>query len=264
MVMTEMISIRGGNLAAQVYEPVVRKADALLIHGYTGSKEDFSLMGPLLASRGYRVVTSDNRGQFESSHSSDVTAYSISSLAGDHKALADHFELQNPHLFGHSFGGLVAQRAVVDYPETWSSLSLFCSGPHGMPAWLKLAEDIEYLNDHSMADLWVANGESQKIGNEKGSLKQRRWFANDKRSIQVHAQHLMSEPSLVGEVVKAGLPIQVIRGERDDAWPHELQAKMAADFGVQVEVIADAGHCPNEDQPLATVDVVTKFWDALH
>ena len=259
--MTEMVSIRGGNLAVQVFEPKVRRADALLIHGFTGSKEDFSLIGPLLAESGYRVVTSDNRGQHESGHSSDSTMYSIESLARDHVELAKHFGLQKPHLFGHSFGGLVAQRAAVDFTDVWSSVTLFCSGPHGMAEWSALQGDIDYLATHSLADLWVKNGESQKPGNGVGSLKQRRWFASDKESLICHARHLMHEPSRVAELKETGLPVNVIRGENDDAWPHALQAQMASDLNTQVVVIENAGHCPNEDQPELTAQAVLGFWN---
>ena len=261
--MTEKVSIRGGALAVRVYEPSVHIGDAILIHGYTGSKEDFSAIGPILADQGYRVVTSDNRGQHESEHSGDVENYKISSLAQDQLELAKHFGLERPHLFGHSFGGLVAQRAAVEFPEYWSSLTIFCSGPHGMPEWTPLADDIRYLEDHTMADLWVKNGESQKQGNEIGSLKQRRWFASDKRSLMTHADHLMQESSIVDRVAATGLPINVIRGENDDAWPHDLQAQMAADLGVQVQIIADAGHCPNEDRPEATTEVIARFWNQI-
>ena len=263
MDVTEKVYIRGGELAAKVYEPIVRKGDALLIHGYTGSKEDFDALGPLLAERGFRVVTSDNRGQHESSHAADSASYTIESLAQDQAELARHFGLDRPHLFGHSFGGLVAQRAAVAYPELWSSLTVFCSGPHGMPEWTLLADDIEYLETHTMAELWVANGESRKPENFMGSLKQRRWFSSDKRSIQVHARHLMSEPSIVESVCATGLPINVTRGEHDDAWPHDLQARMASDLGVEVAVIANAGHCPNEEQPLATAVSLSKFWSLV-
>ncbi len=260
---TQYVEIRGGKLALVIYEPEVRQADAILIHGYTGSKEDFSLIGPLLAQQGYRVVTSDNRGQHESEHAENPESYTIASLAEDHFLLAKHLGLNRPHLFGHSFGGLVAQRVAVEHPNVWSSLTIFCSGPHGMPEWTLLADDIRYLEDHSMADLWVKNGESQKPGNEPGSLKQRRWFASDKRSLMVHAQHLMSEPSRIPEVKATGLPVNVIRGENDDAWPHALQAQMAADLGVEIQIIADAGHCPNEDRPAETAETISRFWDAL-
>ena len=259
--MTEMVAIRGGNLAVQVFEPKIWRADALLIHGFTGSKEDFSLIGPLLAASGYRVVTSDNRGQHESEHSPDTNKYSIESLAQDHFELAKHFGLENPHLFGHSFGGLVAQRAAVEYSKLWRSVTLFCTGPHGMAEWSGLQGDIDYLATHTLADLWVKNGESQKPGNEKGSLKQRRWFASDKESLIRHAQHLMHEPSRVSDLREVGIPVNVIRGENDDAWPHDLQAQMAAELNAQVVVIDNAGHCPNEDQPELTAAAIVDFWD---
>ena len=261
--MSEKVWIKDGYLAVEVYEPEVRKADAILVHGYTGSKEDFSLIGPLLAEQGYRVVTSDNRGQHESAHSNDAENYKIAALANDQVELANHFGLERPHLFGHSFGGLVAQRAAVEFPEYWSSLTIFCSGPHGMPEWTLLADDIRYLEDHTMADLWLKNGESQKPGNEVGSLKQRRWVASDKRSLMTHAEHLMHEPSIVHRVATSGLPINVIRGKNDDAWPHDLQAQMATDLGVEIQIIADAGHCPNEDRPEATAEAISDFWNRI-
>jgi pimeloyl-ACP methyl ester carboxylesterase len=261
--MTRFVSIGGGELAVQIFEPAVHKADAILVHGFTGSTEDFSLIGPLLAEQGYRVVTSDNRGQHESAHSSDVENYKIPALAKDQIELAKYFGLDRPHLFGHSFGGLVAQRAAVEFPEFWSSLTIFCSGPHGMPEWTLLADDIVYLEEHTMADLWVKNGESLKPGNEVGSLKQRRWAASDKRSLMTHAEHLMHEPSLVRRVAATGLPINVIRGANDDAWPHDLQARMAADLGAEIKIIDDAGHSPNEDKPVQTAAVISQFWDQV-
>ncbi len=119
--------------------------DALLVHGYTGSKEDFAEIGPLLAAHGYRVVAFDNRGQHESAHSHREDAYTIPSLAGDAIALADHFALERPHLLGHSFGELVAQRAVVMAPSRWTSLTLFCTGPHGRSGLADLIETIDVL-----------------------------------------------------------------------------------------------------------------------
>ena len=72
-----LVEIHGEPLAVEVFEPTRHRGDALLIHGFTGSKEDFAEMGPLLAARGYRVVTFDNRGQHESAHSQRDDAYTI-------------------------------------------------------------------------------------------------------------------------------------------------------------------------------------------
>ena len=144
--MARSIEIQGEPLAVELWEPAQHRGDTLLIHGYTGSKEDFAEVGPFLAARGYQEVAYDNRGQHESAHSQRDDAYTIPSLARDAIALADHFALERPHLLGHSFGGLVAQRAVVMVPGRWASLTLFCTGPHGRFGLGDLTETINVLS----------------------------------------------------------------------------------------------------------------------
>lgn len=73
--MATFVDIQGEKLAAEIYEPTVRIADVVLVHGFTGSKEDFNLIGPLLADQGYRVLTFDNRGQHESAQSKREDTY---------------------------------------------------------------------------------------------------------------------------------------------------------------------------------------------
>ena len=53
--MATFVDIQGEKLAVEIYEPTTRIADVVLVHGWTGSKEDFNLIGPLLADMGYRV-----------------------------------------------------------------------------------------------------------------------------------------------------------------------------------------------------------------
>lgn len=259
--MTQFVEIRGGRLAVQVFEPQQHRGDALLIHGYTGSKEDFGEIGPLLAAAGYRVVTSDNRGQHESEHSDDANDYDIRSLASDHAALAARFGLDRPHLLGHSFGGLVAQRAAVEYPELWSSLTIFCSGPGGTLGGYDLESDIEFLQSGSMDELWIADRAEKNAGRKFYDVRVKRWHMSDKQSVIRHATHLISEPSIIAEVGATGLPIHVVRGENDDAWTHEEQAAMAHELGVPVTVIPQTGHCPNEDDPETTASVIAEFWN---
>lgn len=261
--MSEFVEIQGELLAVRVYEPTQHRGDALLIHGYTGSKEDFDYIGPLLAERGYRVVTSDNRGQHESPHSLRVDAYAIASLARDAVELAEHFGLQGPHLLGHSFGGLVAQRAAVIAPERWSSLTLFCSGPGAIPNVPDLAMTIELLPTMSMVEAWQQYRDADAQSDPTYELMKRRWAMSDPRSVITHAQHLISEPSIIAEVRATGLPTYVVYGENDDAWPLAMQDAMAAELGAPVTVIANAGHCPNEDQPAVTAMVLADFWDRV-
>ena len=260
--MTQFVEIQGEPLAVHVFEPEVHRGDALFIHGYTGSKEDFSTLGPLVAQLGYRVVTFDNRGQHESPHSERVGAYTIPSLARDALALAGHFALERPHLLGHSFGGLVAQQAVVMSPASWASLTLFCSGPGAFPETTELQQTVTRLDTMTMAEVWDEYRDAEARTRKHYDLRKRRWTMSDPRSVITHARHLMTEASCVPQVRQTGVPVHVVYGEHDDAWPLALQDEMAAQLQAPVSVIPGAGHSPNEDAPEYTAAVLTAFWDA--
>src|SRR6202000_1082621 len=80
---------------------------AVLVPGYTGSKEDFlSILGPLAAA-GRRVVAVDLRGQYQTAGPDDPDAYDPRELGADIAALCAVTEAT--HLLGHSFGGLVVR-----------------------------------------------------------------------------------------------------------------------------------------------------------
>lgn len=261
--MTEFVTIQGEALAVQQFHPVLHRGDAVMVHGYTGSKEDFSLIGPLLAERGYRVVTWDNRGQHESPHSDRADAYTIPSLAQDAHELAAHFGLDRPHLFGHSFGGLVAQRAAVLDPTRWSSITIFCSGPRGMPEWTEMRDSLIETEHMTMPDVWMKYRDADAQLLPDYEFRKQRWMMSDLRSVRTHAKHLIEEPSIVHDVRATGLPAHVVWGEFDDAWPIPMQAKMAEDLEAAVSIIEGVGHSPNKEAPEYTAKVLADFWDRV-
>src|SRR3954454_15994112 len=119
---------------------------ALLVAGYTGSKEDFAPLLAPLAEAGYRVVAFDQRGQFESPGPDDPSAYSVAELAADVVAVARvlHEESGEPlHLLGHSFGGLVTRAAVLAEPALFTSFTLLGSGPSKLGG--RRADQLEHL-----------------------------------------------------------------------------------------------------------------------
>jgi pimeloyl-ACP methyl ester carboxylesterase len=261
---TPLVHLPQGPIAIKIYEPANYRGDAILIHGYTGSKEDFDYIGPLLAQRGYRVFTPDNRGQHESPHAEDVALYSVGALGRDVVDIARHYKLDRPHLFGHSLGGVIAQRAFVAAPELFRSLTLFCTGPSAQPV-PKFAKEIqEKMADKSMQEAWDEFAADMYATHPRHELMQKRWLANDPRSLLLLGQTLMTFESVIPAIAATDVPIHVIYGEDDDAWPVSIQDQMAADLSAPVTVIANAGHCPNEDQPEKTAEVVADFWGLSH
>lgn len=118
-------------LEAQPGTGVCERRPALLIPGFTGSKEDFiSILQPL-ASAGRRVVAIDMRGQYQSQGAPDETGYAPGELAADIAAMGDAIAAdgQGLHLVGHSLGGLIAREAALAREARIISLTLLSSGP---------------------------------------------------------------------------------------------------------------------------------------
>lgn len=75
----------------------------LLIHGFHGNLGQFDTFGPMLADQ-YRVVAYDQRGHgWSESGPTSVAAY-----VDDLRTVVDALELDDPVLYGSSFGALVA------------------------------------------------------------------------------------------------------------------------------------------------------------
>jgi pimeloyl-ACP methyl ester carboxylesterase len=128
------IESRRGAFAALEAQPtagVCERRPALLIPGFTGSKEDFIPVLQPLASAGRRVVAIDMRGQYQSHGASQAAGYAPEELGADIAAIADAIasDEQGLHLVGHSLGGLVAREAALARATRIISLTLLSSGP---------------------------------------------------------------------------------------------------------------------------------------
>jgi pimeloyl-ACP methyl ester carboxylesterase len=128
------IESRRGAFAALEAQPttgVCERRPALLIPGFTGSKEDFIPVLRPLASAGRRVVAIDMRGQYQSQGASRASGYAPDELGADITAVAEAIanDRQGLHLVGHSLGGLVAREAALAQAAPVISLTLLSSGP---------------------------------------------------------------------------------------------------------------------------------------
>ncbi len=95
----------------------------VLVHGFTGSRDDFREMLPRLAARG-RTLAPDLRGHGGSTNPGDPAAYTLDALAGDVVGFLDAVDVPRCDLLGHSMGGMVALRLALAKPERVASLVL--------------------------------------------------------------------------------------------------------------------------------------------
>ena len=108
-----------------------RRGSALLVPGFTGSKEDYIAVLAPLATRGVHAVALDLAGQYESTRPAG-TSYSLAGFAADVWAVAEQLETPTV-LVGHSFGGLVVREAVLADPLAAQGLVIIASGPATLP-----------------------------------------------------------------------------------------------------------------------------------
>ncbi len=87
----------------------------ILVHGYTANLLEWNFVWEELQARGFRVIAFDQRGHGASTLGSDGVG--SAPMAADLAAVAEHFDVRGGVVVGHSMGGFVTVRAVLDRPE---------------------------------------------------------------------------------------------------------------------------------------------------
>ncbi|MDH6575531.1 alpha/beta fold hydrolase [Kitasatospora sp. MAP5-34] len=249
------------------------RGTALLVPGFTGSKEDFIALLEPLAAAGYRVLAVDQRGQYETGGPADPAAYAIEQLADDVLALSAELSGGGPlHLLGHSFGGQVVREAVLRAGRElpWQSLTLLSTGPASIDpneaGRTKLL--IDALRTMDLESIWQllrrmekdSGGPAVPLRPEIADFLHRRWVANVPEALVTTGGHLVAAPDRVAELAAVALPKLVLSGVQDYAWPVGEQSAMAERLGARRVLIDDAGHSPNAEQPAATAAALVDFW----
>ncbi len=100
----------------------------VLVHGFTGSRDDFREHVPELARIG-RTIALDQRGHGGSTNSGRYEDYTLDGLVADLATAFDALDLTRVDLLGHSLGGMVALRFALAHPERVASLVLMDTSP---------------------------------------------------------------------------------------------------------------------------------------
>ena len=248
--------------AAHVARADAPTAHVLLIPGWTGSKEDFTPLLPLLAAAGFDGTAYDQRGQFETPGEAGAD-YTLDGFASDALAVAATCSDSPSHLLGHSFGGLVAQQAALAQTSAWRSLSLLDTGPGalGESPNRPLKMLLEALGTVPLANIHRAREQALglKRAPEIADFLLRRFTSNDPMSLKAMTHALIDAPDRLDELASRDLPIWVGRGADDDAWPHDIQAAMAKRLGTEIHVIEDSAHSPAVENTQGLADAWLPF-----
>lgn len=263
-------TVAAGDVDLAILEAGAGGRPLLLLHGFTGAKEDFGWHVEELAAAGWHVVAPDQRGHGSSSKPDD--GHTFDDLAGDAVALADALGWDRFALLGHSMGGVVAQRVALAHPGRLTALVLMdttTGGPPVDPDLMQLA--ISITREQGMEALLRA---MKDMGPPLDTPAAKRllaeipgWEAQNDRKL------LACSPAMYGQLLEAwfalperdlsqlAVPTLVIAGEQDEPFLPSCHAIARSVDGARIEVIMDAGHSPQVEAPEAWRKALTAFLD---
>jgi 3-oxoadipate enol-lactonase len=249
-------------------------APVVLVHGIGGAKEDFADHVNTLRAHG-TIVTFDHRGHGDSDMPADPDAYSLDRLAADIVAVADALGFDTFRVLGHSMGGMAARRLVLRRPDRVEALILMNTSPGPPPGM-----------DSEIVELGAKIAIEQGIEELKrvmdafdplGSPAYRRTLA-ERPGYREYTEWKWSRLSAVmyGTLLRAidrqddelealrdvRVPTLVVVGEEDEVFlgvSHDVAATIT---GAVLEVIPDAGHSPQFENPGAWHRAVDAFLHA--
>jgi 3-oxoadipate enol-lactonase len=261
--------IRANGLDLAVLEAGSGGRPLLLVHGFTGAKEDFDWHVDDLAAAGWHVVAPDLRGH-GSSEAPD-SGYTFEALAADILALADALGWSRFALLGHSMGGVVVQQVALTATERLTALVLMDTTPGQPPVDPELmALAISIARGEGMPALLAAMKEVDPL---KTPAARRLDDAIEGWTEISDGKLLASSPVMYGDLLESWfalpdrdlspirVPTLVLVGEQDEPFLAASHAMARAIEGARIDVIVDAGHSPQVEAPEAWRKTLTAFLD---
>jgi len=242
------------------YEETGRGPALVLSHGYGATYRMWDGQRAAYGDR-YRVIAWSMRGHGGTESPKDPAQYSEELTVADLRALLQHCGVARAVVGGLSLGGYLSLAFYLRHPDVVRALIICDSGPG-------------YRNAAARAE-WNERARRRAEGFETGGLaelsgrsREAREAATHHRSAQglAHAARGMlaqRDARVIDGLPSIAVPTLIVVGDRDEPFlaPCQYMAKKIP--GARLEIIPDAGHAANLDQPAIFNRVVGNFLDTL-
>jgi pimeloyl-ACP methyl ester carboxylesterase len=248
----------------------------VVVHGFTGSRDDFRGHLPALASLG-RTIAYDQRGHGQSAATGDPEACSFAQLAADLGALLAELCDAPCDLLGHSMGGMIALRAALEHPERIASLILMdtaARAPDEMPrapmaaaATIAREQGMATVADIMKARALVDAGRTPaerrveaKLGESYWQRRRTNLMAMDSAAFARLVLEIVDQAPLTSRLAEIRCPTTVLVGTEDVSFARPAAELAAGVPGATLVTIPDAAHSPQLENPSAWREAL---WDHL-
>lgn len=232
----------------------------LLVHGFTGSKLDFRDQLEWFEDA-RRVIAFDQRGHGESSNH---PPYQLDQMVIDLVGFLNALDIETCDLLGHSMGGMVALRAVLQHPDRFRSLILMDTTPLPVKlmdegAWQTLKGLIQKEGCQAMLESMRGQSIAPAVQRSIDYLgESEHWRRIRVKLTQMDPAAFIDlggamehQASLVELLPEIDCPATVIVGKHDQPFvkPSKLMANKIPNATLQI--IPKAAHSPQYENPEA-------------
>ena len=280
------IDVPGGKVWYRAVGPDDPQQTPLLaLHGGPGFTHYY--LEPLEALAGdRRVVFYDQLGCGRSERPDDLSLWTVDRFVEELAVVRAALGLDRLHLFGSSWGGMLAMQYVLDRQPDLVSLTL-CGSPASMIRWVSDCEELlaaepaevrRVIREHEAAGFTACPEYQAAILGfyRKHVCRMDPWPAGLERSFAeagYTVYNTMNGPSeftvtgtlktwdIMDRLAEIRVPTLLVGGRHDECTPGHMQAMHARIPGSQLETIEDASHLCFAERPAEFNKIINSFFD---
>ena len=261
----------------------VGKLPVLCLHGGPGGAHDYLEPLEALARTGRRAVFYDQIGCGRSEGPADPDFYTVELFVDELGAVREAIGLDRIHLFGSSWGGMLAMEYALTHPDGLASLIL-ASSPASIPQWVEETAKLRALLPPDVQDTLQrheAAGTTESPEYESATTEFYRrhlcqtypWPDCVQRTFdaigvvyrtmngpsEFHVTGTLRDWDIVHRLAEIDIATLVVTGEHDEATPAINQTLSQGISGAESVILPDASHMAHVEHPAAYVALLDDF-----
>ncbi len=278
------IDVEGGRVWYRSVGPDTGGGTPLLcLHGGPGFTHYYLEPLEALADR-RQVIFYDQLGCGRSDRPDDLSLWTVDRFVGELAQVRATLGLDRMHLFGSSWGGMLAMQYTLDRRPALESLIL-CGSPASMIRWVQDCDELlaaepdevrRVIREHEAAGFTACpEYQSAILGFYRAHVCRRSpWPAGFERSFAeagYDVYNTLNGPSeftvtgtlktwdIMDRLGEIEVPTLLVGGRYDECTPSHLAAMHQRIRGSQLRIIEDASHLCFAEQPAEFVTIVNSF-----
>jgi pimeloyl-ACP methyl ester carboxylesterase len=235
-----------------------------VLHGGPGSAHDALEGLGALSEGGRRVVFYDQLGSGESDRPDDPSLWTVETFLDQLRSVREGLGLERIHLFGSSWGGMLAVEYALTQPNGLASLALN-STPTSAPRWAeetsRLAaglDDAEFRRRHVVRldpEPEVLERARAKFGKQ---VYETMWGPNE-----FTVTGTLKDWDVIDRLGEIRVPTLITSGRHDECTPALVEPLHQGIAGSEWVIFEDSAHMPYLEEPERYLQVVAEFLDRL-